>query len=172
MGSHTKIIPSGRAEIKHDEIATGLDAVGNQSPVLISPGRKRKTKMSADARIIQNKIQKIKTYFPRYSTTKYSMGQPPSDQALRWSVTLLAEPSINRLASGTAGADPLVRVLITSDPSPVPILIRIWMITWHQQRALCFTDKHTHCRLWRRVDNEFHTKGSRLCNPEESCQFE
>jgi hypothetical protein len=65
------------------------------------------------------------------------MGQPPSDQALRWSVTLLAEPSINRLASGTAGADPLVRVLITSDPSPVPILFRIQIILKnHTKRAL------------------------------------
>ena len=65
------------------------------------------------------------------------MGQPPSDQALRWSVTLLAEPSINRLASGTAGADPLVRVLITSDPSPVPILFRIQIVFKnHTKRAL------------------------------------
>ena len=44
MGSHTKIIPSGWAEIKYDEIATGFYAVRNQSPVLISPERKQREK--------------------------------------------------------------------------------------------------------------------------------
>ena len=61
-------------------------------------------------------------YLGLYSTTKYKIGQPPSFQAFKCSVTLPAETSRNDLATGTAGATPLVFVAKVSDLSPTPIL--------------------------------------------------
>ena len=62
------------------------------------------------------------TYLALYSTTKYSIGQPPSSQELKWSVTLFGETSINFSAFGTVGFVPFVLVFRISDASPVPIL--------------------------------------------------
>lgn len=64
----------------------------------------------------------IKRYFFLCSTTKYNMGQPPSNQAFKCNVTLVAETSINLLASGIFGFEPVVFVFSKSDSSPVPIL--------------------------------------------------
>lgn len=50
------------------------------------------------------------------------MGQPPSNQAFKCSVTLVADTSINLLASGIFGFEPVVFVFNKSDSSPVPIL--------------------------------------------------
>lgn len=68
------------------------------------------------------KISFIKFYFFLCSTTKYSIGQPPSNQAFKCNVTLVADTSINLLASGIFGFEPVVFVFNKSDSSPVPIL--------------------------------------------------
>ena len=70
-------------------------------------------------------------YFTNFflcSTTKYNMGHPPSDQALRCSVMLFVDTSMNRLASGITGFEPLVRVFRMSDGSPVPILQHTFLL--------------------------------------------
>lgn len=50
------------------------------------------------------------------------MGQPPSDQALKCSVMLFVDTSMNLAASGIIGLEPFVRVFSISEASPVPIL--------------------------------------------------
>jgi len=68
-------------------------------------------------------------YFFLCSTTKYSIGQPPSNHAFKCSVTLVADTSINLLASGILGFEPVVFVFNKSDSSPVPILkYTFWVI--------------------------------------------
>lgn len=62
------------------------------------------------------------SYFFLCSNTKYNIGHPPSDQALRWSIMLFDETSINLSALGIMGFSPLVFGFKLSEGSPVPML--------------------------------------------------
>lgn len=45
VSGDSEIVPCGRVQIQHDEIATGFDAVRHQSPVLISSVIQKNKKM-------------------------------------------------------------------------------------------------------------------------------
>lgn len=64
----------------------------------------------------------LSSYFFLCSTTKYNMGQPPSDQVLKCKEMLFVDTSINFAASGMIGLEPFVRVFRMSEGSPIPIL--------------------------------------------------
>jgi len=62
------------------------------------------------------------SYFFLCSTTKYNMGQPPSDQVFKCREMLFVDTSMNFAASGMIGLEPFVRVFRISEGSPTPIL--------------------------------------------------